>query len=66
MKTVGMLVGRENTFPPAFIDTVNRKGASVGVFLVEGKATLFVNLPSSKLEGVDFGSDLLRLAKVIK
>ena len=25
------MVGRENTFPPAFIETVNRKGASVGV-----------------------------------
>ena len=31
MKTVGLLVGRENTFPQPFIDTVNRKGASAGV-----------------------------------
>src|SRR6185436_10325638 len=31
MKTVGMLVGRENTFPPAFIETVNKKGAPHGV-----------------------------------
>jgi hypothetical protein len=31
VKTVGILVGRENTFPPAFIDTVNRKGAAKGV-----------------------------------
>src|SRR3982074_2025113 len=30
-KTVGVLVGRENTFPPAFIATVNRRGASKGV-----------------------------------
>jgi hypothetical protein len=42
------------------------KGVSLGVFLVDGKATIFVNLPASKLEGVDFGSDLLRLARVIK
>ena len=26
-KLVGILVGRENTFPPAFIETVNTKGA---------------------------------------
>ena len=31
MKTVGLLVGRENTFPGPFIDTVNRKGAAHGV-----------------------------------
>ena len=30
-KTVGLLVGRENTFPPAFIETVNRKGEAKGV-----------------------------------
>ncbi len=27
-KLVGIIVGRENTFPPAFIDAVNRKGAA--------------------------------------
>ena len=26
MKKVGILVGRENTFPPAFIEAVTRKG----------------------------------------
>ena len=31
MKTVGVLVGRETTFPPAFIETVNRKGGPQGV-----------------------------------
>ncbi|HET7700906.1 MAG TPA: hypothetical protein VFM06_08600, partial [Candidatus Limnocylindria bacterium] len=30
-RKVGILVGRENTFPPAFIETVNRKGAARGV-----------------------------------
>ena len=30
-KVVGVLVGRENTFPQPFIDTVNRKGAAKGV-----------------------------------
>src|SRR4029077_17523226 len=30
-KVVGLLIGRENTFPGPFIDTVNRKGASKGV-----------------------------------
>ena len=28
---VGLLVGRENTFPGPFIEAVNRKGASAGV-----------------------------------
>lgn len=31
MSVVGILVGRENTFPAAFIDTVDRKGAPHGV-----------------------------------
>jgi len=31
VKTVGLLVGRENTFPQPFIDTVNRKGGPLGV-----------------------------------
>jgi|tagenome__1003787_1003787.scaffolds.fasta_scaffold20447658_2 hypothetical protein len=42
------------------------KGASLGVFLVSGKPTICVNLAASKAEGAAFGSDLLRLAKVIR
>jgi hypothetical protein len=42
------------------------KGASVGVFTSDGKPTIFVNLSSSKGEGTDFSSDLLRLAKVFR
>lgn len=30
-RTVGLLVGRENTFPKPFIETVDRKGGDVGV-----------------------------------
>jgi hypothetical protein len=30
-KLVGLLVGRENTFPSAFIETVNQRGAAQGV-----------------------------------
>ena len=30
-KVVGLLIGRENTFPGPFIETVNRKGAAKGV-----------------------------------
>src|SRR5437660_10748443 len=30
-KVVGLLIGRENTFPGPFIETVNRKGATQGV-----------------------------------
>ncbi|HYV01751.1 MAG TPA: hypothetical protein VEM93_05370, partial [Actinomycetota bacterium] len=30
-KTVGLLVGRENTFPHPFLDSVNERGGPVGV-----------------------------------
>src|SRR5437588_12943290 len=30
-RVVGLLVGRENTFPQPFIETVNRRGAAKGV-----------------------------------
>src|SRR3979490_2801336 len=30
-RRIGLLVGRENTFPQPFLDTVNRKGAGQGV-----------------------------------
>jgi hypothetical protein len=43
-----------------------QRGLSLGVFAVEAKPTIVVNLPASKLEGAAFGSDLLRLAKVIR
>jgi hypothetical protein len=42
------------------------KGAALGVFNVDNKPTIFVNLPGSKAEGAAFTSDLLRLAKVIR
>jgi hypothetical protein len=42
------------------------KGASLGVFLISSKPTICVNLAASKAEGAAFGSDLLRLAKVIR
>ena len=42
------------------------RGLSLGVFTVEGKPTIVVNLNASKAEGAAFGSDLLRLAKVIR
>ena len=42
------------------------KGLSVGVFQIEGKCTILLNLPASRQEGVSFAADLLRLAKVIR
>jgi hypothetical protein len=42
------------------------KGASLGVFNVDNKPTIFVNLTGSRAEGAAFTSDLLRLAKVIR
>ena len=42
------------------------KGLSIGVFQIEAKCTILLNLPASRLEGVSFAADLLRLAKVIR
>jgi hypothetical protein len=42
------------------------RGLSLGVFAVDGKPTIVVNLPASRTEGAAFASDLLRLAVVIK
>jgi hypothetical protein len=42
------------------------KGVALGVFNVDNKPTIFVNLAGSKAEGAAFTSDLLRLAKVIR
>ena len=41
-------------------------GVAVGVFVVEGRATLFVNLTAARAEGAKFGSDMLRIATVIR
>jgi hypothetical protein len=41
-------------------------GLSLGVFVVDGKNTITVNLAASREEGAAFTSDLLRLARVIK
>ena len=43
-----------------------QRGLSLGVFAIDGKPTILVNLAASKAEGAAFGSDLLRLAKVIR
>lgn len=43
-----------------------QRGLSMGVFSIDGKPTILVNLAASKSEGAAFGSDLLRLAKVIR
>jgi hypothetical protein len=42
------------------------KGVSIGVFEIDSKCTILLNLPASRLEGVAFGPDLLRLARVIR
>jgi hypothetical protein len=41
-------------------------GLSLGVFEVEGKNTILVNLEASREEGVAFGPELLRLATVVR
>ena len=42
------------------------KGLTIGVFQIEGKCTILLNLSASRLEGISFAADLLRLAKVIR
>jgi hypothetical protein len=42
------------------------KGLSIGVFQIESKCTILLNLAASRQEGVSFAADLLRLAKVIR
>jgi hypothetical protein len=43
-----------------------KRGLSLGVFALDAKPTIVVNLAAAKAEGAAFGSDLLRLAKVIR
>jgi hypothetical protein len=40
------------------------RGLALGVFPLEDRPTIVVNLSASRAEGVEFSSDLLRLAKV--
>jgi hypothetical protein len=47
---------------PGYIE----KGFSLGVFAMDGKCTILLNLQASRLEGVSFASDLLGLARVIR
>lgn len=47
-------------------DQITKGGVSLGVFLVEGRPTIYVNLSASKAEGAAFSSDLLRLANVVR
>jgi hypothetical protein len=42
------------------------KGLSFGVFEIDGKSTILLNLQASRLEGVSFASDLLRLVTVVR
>jgi len=41
-------------------------GLSLGVFSIDGKNTILVNLEASREEGVAFGPELLRLATVVR
>lgn len=42
------------------------RGLSLGVFTVEGRPTIVVNLAAAREEGAAFASDLLRLARVVR
>jgi hypothetical protein len=41
-------------------------GISFGVFIVDGKNTILVNLGASREEGISFGPEFLRLATVVR
>ncbi len=42
------------------------RGLSMGVFPIDSRPTIVLNLPAAKSEGASFSSELLRVAKVIK
>jgi hypothetical protein len=42
------------------------KGLTIGVLQIQDKCTILLNLSASRLEGISFAADLLRLAKVIR
>ena len=42
------------------------EGLSVGIGLKGGKPQILINLDAAKLEGLDFSSQLLKLAKIIQ
>lgn len=42
------------------------QGLTLGVFLIDGKNTIIVNLEASREEGVAFGPELLRLATIVR
>jgi hypothetical protein len=43
-----------------------RLGISLGVFIVDGKNVILVNLEASREEGISFGPEFLRLATVVR
>jgi len=43
-----------------------QKGLSLGVFEMDDKCTILLNLPASRSEGASFAADLLRLAKILR
>lgn len=43
-----------------------KAGLSLGVFDIDGKNTILVNLDASREEGVAFGPELLRLATIVR
>ena len=43
-----------------------RQGLSLGVFEIDGRNTIVVNLEANREEGVAFGPELLRLATVVR
>jgi len=47
-------------------DSQLRVGISLGVFIVDGKNIIYVNLEASREEGISFGPDFLRLVTVLK
>jgi hypothetical protein len=42
------------------------RGLSLGVFPIDSRPTIVLNLPAAKSEGASFSSELLRVAKVLK
>lgn len=56
---------RQNLTLGSSLDQVT-KGLALGVFVLEGKPTVYVNLTAARSEGAALSTELLRIAKVIK
>lgn len=62
---VGICHDRHLTTLTGVVDYVEQ-GLGIGIGIKDKKPKIIINLPASKAEGLDFSSELLKLAKIIQ